>query len=73
MPRIGDEAVTGAHIPFHSHRPTGQLADLHMDPRTIGLKRRPWMEMGDPMLSLDRVVGLAAVDPVAIDADAHAA
>jgi hypothetical protein len=29
--------------------------------------------MGNPMLPFHRVVGLAAVDPVAIDADAHAA
>jgi hypothetical protein len=29
--------------------------------------------MGRPMLTLDRVVGLTAVDPLAVHADAHAA
>ncbi len=73
MPWIGGEAVTGAHIPLHSHPAARQFANLHMHPWTLRLKRRLGMEMGDAMLTFDRVVGLAAVDPVAIDADAHAA
>jgi hypothetical protein len=51
----------------------GQIPDLHVNTGLAGLPIRSWAEMGCPMLTLDGVIGLASVDPVAIDTDAHAA
>ena len=73
MARIRREAVTGPHIPFHAHLTARQLANLHMHVGLLRTKGRPRIEMGNPMLPFHRVVGLTAVDPVAIDTNAHAA
>lgn len=43
-----------------------------MDARLAWHPIRSLAEMGNAVLTLHRVIGLAAVDPVAIDADAHA-
>ena len=51
----------------------GQIPDLHMNTGLAGQPIRGWAEMGCPMLTFDGVIGLTAVDPVAIDTDAHAA
>jgi hypothetical protein len=43
-----------------------------MNPGRGRLKIRRFIEMNGPMLALDRVIGLTAVDPAAVHADAHA-
>jgi hypothetical protein len=73
MAGIGGEAVTGPDIPFDPHLTTGQLANLNMHMGPLRPKCRPWIEVGHTMLALHGVVGLAAIDPVAIDTNAHAA
>ena len=50
----------------------GEIHNGDVDPRRVRLKVRLVAEMDHPVLSLDRVIGLAAVDPVAIHTDAHA-
>lgn len=73
MARIGSKALTGPHIPLDAHLSVGQLANLNMHLGAFWPERRVWIEVGHPMLPFHRVVGLAAIDPVAIDANAHAA
>jgi hypothetical protein len=70
---IGGKAVAAPHIPFDSHLPTRQLPNLDVHPRSLRLEGGVGMEMGNAVLPFHSVVGLAAIDPVAIDADAHAA
>lgn len=71
--RLGLKALTCPHIPLNAHLIVGQLHHLHVDTRLLGLEIGRGAEMGHTVLALHRVVGLATVHPVAIDADAHAA
>ena len=71
--RLGLKALTRPHIPLNAHLIVGQLHHLHVDARLLGLEIGCGAEMGHAVLALHRVVGLATVHPVAIDADAHAA
>lgn len=71
--RISLEVIAGPHIPFHPHGGLAQIDHLNMDARLPRHHIRGGAEMGDAMLPFHRVVGLTAVDPVAIHADAHAA
>ena len=70
--RLGREAGAGTHIPFHAHAVLRQVHHLHVD---------AWFDRAEvggsgkvlhTVLALHRVIGLAAVHPVAIHADAHA-
>jgi hypothetical protein len=70
---IGREAVTGPDIPLDPHLTARQLANLNVHMGAFGPKRRPWIQVGNPMLLFHRVVSLATIDPVAIDTNAHAA
>ena len=71
-PGIGAEVVAGAHIPLDAHGATGQITDLNMDARPLRHPVRGGVEVRRTVLALHCVIGLAAIDPVAIDADAHA-
>lgn len=73
MARIRGKAGTGPDIPLDPHLATGQLANLDMHPGLLRTERRLGSEVGNPMLPFHSVVGLATIDPVAIDTDAHAA
>ena len=69
--RIGREGVTGAHVPLHPHTPGRQVEHLHVDAGLGGAEVGLGTEMGRTVLPLHRVVGLTAVDPAAVHADAH--
>ena len=69
---LGIKTLTGAHIPLHANAPGREIEHLHMNAGLTRLKIGLSREVGHPMLALDRVVGLTAVDPVAIHTDAHA-
>ena len=60
-----------AHIPFHPHPATGKIPHLHMDLGLLGAEIGAAAQVGCLVLPLDRVVGLAAIHPAAVDADAH--
>lgn len=47
--------------------------NLNMHMGLLRMERGVGIEMGDSMLALHRVIGLAVIDPVAIHTDAHAA
>ena len=66
------KTAAGPHIPFHSHAPTGKILHLHVNAGLLRQEVGTGAEVGSSMLALHSVVGLTAVDPVAIHADAHA-
>ncbi len=70
---LGEKAGASAHVPFDADATVGTIDHLDVDAGVRGHHIGGKTEMRDAMLALDRVVGLAAVDPVAIHADAHAA
>ena len=71
-PALEGKAAAAAHIPLHAHSTVGEIHHLHMDPWLIRDKRGLGSEMGDPVLTLHSVVGLALIHPAAIHAEAHA-
>jgi hypothetical protein len=73
VPGIGHKAFTGPYIPLDPHLSIGELTDLNMHMGALRTEHRVWIEVRDAMLPLDRVIGLAAIDPVAIHTNAHAA
>jgi hypothetical protein len=71
--RIGGETLTGPHIPLHANSSPGELTNLNVNVGPHWTEGWLGIEMGNAMLALDRVVGLATIHPVAIHADTHAA
>jgi len=69
---VGRKAGAGPNIPFNACTTPGQIHDGDMNPRGAGFKIRTLAEVIHPMLTLNCVIGLAAVDPAAIHTDAHA-
>ena len=69
---IRRKTLTPAHVPLDPCTPFWQIQNGHMNPRRGRLKIGRFIEMNGPMLALDRVIGLTAVDPAAVHADAHA-
>ena len=70
--RLFGEAVATAHVPFNACSTLRQIQNGHVNARGGRLKIRFLIEMNGPVLTLDCVIGLTAVDPAAVHADAHA-
>ena len=73
MTWLASEAGAGAHIPLDTGGAIAQIPHLHVDAGLNRHKIRRLTEVDNTVLALDRVVGLTAVEPMAVHADAHAA